>query len=331
MQIQDEPLDAGAEANAGSVPPADLLGEAVVPSPTTDRGLPAHLARPDLEDRPGVVVEPSHQAVIQDNRNVLGVQRRFHEGKMLSTRLTQAVDERGRALRDRLAGGNLAVQQPKWVRREAAPTVAAQLVHVARVVRAQPIDIGWSTHWIADRIELQREISQAERSVAERLTVKLVGLAETACLRTIVAKHADETAEPHRLGERVHPVLQICPHDGGGSLRAQGEVVASLVQKGIHLLLDYVCHFTGTPPKKARVFEGWRANLLVTIESREAASPPLDVAPVWDVGRQDVLGSTRGLKHTSPLAIQHGSNIIRRMTGSWPPIVGVKGKRPWRA
>src|SRR5690606_19719747 len=91
--------------------------------------------------------------------------------------------------------------------------------------------------------------------LANRLTVELVELAETSRLGAIVAKGVDKRKEPHRLGTRMHPMLNVGADNRRGALGTQRQVVATLILEGVHFLLDDVGGCAHAPGKKPRVFE----------------------------------------------------------------------------
>ena len=117
---EHEPLDAGGEADADAVGPAELLHEAVVAPAAENRVLRADGARQDLERRARVVVEAAHEPVRHAVRDPVDAQVLLDRREVRPARLAQVVDRVRQAVDDRLILRHLAVEDPQRVRRRPA-------------------------------------------------------------------------------------------------------------------------------------------------------------------------------------------------------------------
>ena len=152
---------------------------------------------------------------------------------------------------------HLAVQQPQRVAVQAVLAVIAEPVVVACVVDAQPLDVRGTAVAISDAVDHQLDIPEAQAAhqfpghfddlgvdgwvrISERFHAELVVLAETSCLRPLVAEHGAEVIHADWLREVVHPVLQVGPAHRRSTLGTERDAVATPVLEGIHLLFDDV-------------------------------------------------------------------------------------------
>ena len=76
LQIEDDPFDAGAEADARRRLATQQLDQAVVASAGADGALAAFFLRLELEDGARVVVEPAHQPRVHGVRDLQRIEVR---------------------------------------------------------------------------------------------------------------------------------------------------------------------------------------------------------------------------------------------------------------
>ena len=158
------------------------------------------------------------------------------------------------------------------------------------VVRAQRLDVRRAAGLVADRVELEREVGEAQLAVerrqqvdhlgvdervgvADRLDAELRVLAVAARLRAVVAEVRADVEEPHRLRQARHAVLDVRPHDARRALRPQREHVVAAVLEEVDLLVDDVGALAGRPQEDAGVLEDRASRCAGSRTARTRARP----------------------------------------------------------
>ena len=114
---------------------------------------------------------------------------------------------------------------------------------------------------------------------ADGLGPELPELAEAPGLRLLLAVVAAQVPELHRLGERVHAVLEVGAADRRGALGAQRQRAPAGVLEGVHLLLDDVGRLAHAAGEELGGLEGRRldapvAGRLEDPRARRPRGPP---------------------------------------------------------
>src|SRR5581483_1175600 len=225
---------------------------------------------------------------------------------------------------ERLAGLVLAVQEPQRVDVVAAAAVAAAVVQLVGVIGAQLVDVGRPAFRVADAVQVQGIVPQAQgvverpqevdylsvdrwALVADGLDAKLVVLAVAPGLGAVVAEHGADIEEPDGLRARAHAVLDVGPADAGGELRAQGQPVAASVLEEVDLLFGDVGAGGLLPQPDARVLERRHVDAPVAVGLRDAGRRLAQPLPVGLVFRQDVGNAPGG---SELLLFGHGLSSI---------------------
>ena len=91
LEVDDDPLDAGAEADARRGRAAQLLDEAVVAATGADGALGAFLLGLELEDVAGVVVEAAHKVGLEGVREGERLQMTPQGGEVIGAGRTEVV------------------------------------------------------------------------------------------------------------------------------------------------------------------------------------------------------------------------------------------------
>ena len=165
LERDQEPLDPGAEAERGRRRPADLLDQAVVAAAAADRRLRAVLRADELEGRARVVVEPAHEGRDELVGDAVRVEVAANRGEVLAALVAERLADRGR-LREHLPHvRRLGGEVVERAQRIAARLVASLLVEVALAgvePVAQPLDVGRAAVPVADRVQLEPVLGDAE-------------------------------------------------------------------------------------------------------------------------------------------------------------------------
>ena len=152
------------------------------------------------------------------------------------------------------------------------------------VERGQLSDVGRPTHRVADRIEEDLRVGDADLAVepvgqlddlgidgrariADRLHVKLPELAVPSCLGPVVAEHRPDQGQLHGLGQRLHPVLDVGPDDPGGRFGTERPGLALVGPRGEpeELLLDDVGRVADAALEDGRLLEERRLDRPVAV------------------------------------------------------------------
>ena len=181
------------------------------------------------------------------------------------------------------------------------------------VVGPEGLHVGGSAGGVADAVQLEGEVFQAELyedlpaeaedlgvnggvGVTYGLDVELVELPEPARLGPGVAEHGGhDGVESDGLSAGVEAVLEVGPAYGGGGLGAEGEgVAARAVGDEVHLLLDDVGDLTDAPDEEVVVFEDGGVDLAIGVALADGDHGVADAAPAGLGVGKDVFGAADG-------------------------------------
>ena len=197
----------------------------------------------------------------------------------------------------------------------------------------QPLEVGRPALSVTDRVELELEAGHAQppeqvgvqrdqlgvdrRIVgADCLHRELPVLAEAAALRRRVTPHWPHRVELQGLRLAVHPVLHVRTNDRRRGLRPQRQRAAAAVLERVHLLLDDFGAGARRAGEDLGVLERGRIDPPVAVQPadvlRRSDGPP----PRGLLGRNDVVGAARRLKHCCAAPRGTGSVRARRPASS---------------
>ena len=177
----------------------------------------------------------------------------------------------------------------------------------------EPLDIGGAAAAVADRVQLEVVLGDAEipeqrvvevqylgveRGVvrADRLHRELPVLAIAPAARPAVAVHRRDRVELLRLRLLLETVAQVGAADRRGSLRAQRQGAVAAVGEGVHLLLDDVRALTRRAQEEVGVLEPRRLDRPVAVEGAEPLHLACDALPERLLGGRDVVRPPRRLE-----------------------------------
>ena len=129
LHREQEPLEPGAEADAGRRRPTDRLDQAVVAAAAADRGVDVLLGPDELEGRARVVVEAAHERRVEDVPHPVRVEVRPDGVEVLAAGVAERVADL-RRVRER--GENLLVLDVEDLENARRALVGDLLVHAAR-------------------------------------------------------------------------------------------------------------------------------------------------------------------------------------------------------
>ena len=207
----------------------------------------------------------------------------------------------------------LRVEQPQRVALEAIALGRRQHVGMCPVVVGQRRDVGRAAGRVADRVDEHLDALDAglrvepvpelddlgvdRRSrIPDRLHVELPELAVAPGLRAVVAEHRAGRRELHRLGQRLHPVLDVRPHDPGRRLRAERPRLGLLGpgRDPEQLLLDDVRDLADPALEHRRLLEQRGLDRPVAVAIRQARGDPRQAVEDRALLRQQVSGAPGG-------------------------------------
>ena len=125
----------------------------------------------------------------------------------------------------------------------------------------------------------------------EDFRTNLVELAVAPLLRALAAEHGADVVELLDAALVVKAVLDVCPHDGSRSFRAQRQRFFVAIAEGIHLLHHDIRLGAHAAGEERGLFQNRCANLAVVIGGEDAMGLRLDALPQTCVGRQKVARS----------------------------------------
>jgi hypothetical protein len=129
---------------------------------------------------------------------------------------------------------------------------------------------------------------QGRIAVAQSLNAKLLMLSVPPLLRPLVPEYGGKVIKPHRLGQVMHAMLNICTTNRGCALRTQGHRVAAAILEGIGLLLHNVGGRADGANKKAGILENRGVNTPIAIKLAQRRCLLLNVSPIALLLRQNV-------------------------------------------
>ena len=130
------------------------------------------------------------------------------------------------------------------------------------------------------------------RGDAECFHADLVELPLAPFLGSLVAEH--RTAIPQAPRHAEQALLDGSAHTAGGALRTQGKALGIAVVKGVHLLLDDICHLADGALEQLGFLDHRQAYFTVAITGQHTAHRLLQELPVGSLIRQDVIHPADG-------------------------------------
>lgn len=310
---QDRPLDPDPEPDARRGRPAQFLDQPVVAPAPSHRALRPDPLRPELEDGLRVVVEPPHEPGIE---RIPDVQRRevaLQGPEVRRALLAEPFGDLRRACDHRLAGRDLAIQQPERVDLQPPLAVPAHLRDVVPIIGHEPFQIGGPALRTAEAVELEGQAGDAQPPVErqrqvddlrvqrrvdlpEGLHPELVVLPKASGLGPLIPKVRGEVVELDGLRQRAHAVLQVGADHRGRAFGPEGEAVPPLVQEGVHLLVHDVRPLPHAPHEQARLLEHGRPDPAIPVEACQVSDDGFDPGPEGPLVGQDVPRATGSLE-----------------------------------
>ena len=227
-------------------------------------------------------------------------------GKVVVTTAAEVIQHRRRTGRGLDAARHLAVQCPQRVGGQSAPAVLTERIDPLFEKCYQGCAVSRAALGAAQGIDLQLRFVQPDLAkelhqhvqylgIGQRvvhagdLGADLVKLAVAPLLGALVAEHGAQVVQ---LGHRVlgvELVLDEGPHDPGGSLGSQGDGILTLVDEGVHLLLDDVGGVTDGAAEQFGLLHDRHADLGETVQFEDPPRGLLDVLPSAGFCRQDII------------------------------------------
>ncbi len=308
------------EARGRQVRPAELGHQLVVAPAPGHRALGAELAGLDLEGGPGVVIEPPHQARVDEVADRKRVECGLEGIEVPAAVGAQVIEDRGRPGQGLTAAGHLAVEHPQRVLVPAPQAVLAQ--HVTDRAqhggerRAEPrpagiaaerVHVGFDVSYLQPLEEGRQDEDQLgvhqRRAHPEDLGVDLGELPVAPLLGSFAPEHRADGVEPlHGVG-RVQLVLDVGPHDGGRGLRAQGDHLPAAVGEGVHLLFDDVRVLADAALEELGPFHDRDPYLTEPEPLEQLLGGALDRLPELHLAGQNVLEASNQLNHEPALPL----------------------------
>ena len=183
-------------------------------------------------------------------------------------------------------------------------------------------------------VEAQAQLDQlrvdGRSGITDRLDVELPELAVAAGLRAVVAEHRPDESQLHRLRPRLHPVLDVGPHDPGGGLGAERPRLRLLGSRRDpeELLLDDIRDVADAALEDLGLLDERGLDLAVAVARGEVCGGPFQARPGGSLGGQQVARASRGLEarhQAESRASAPGDGIPIEHAG--PRATGV----PWRS
>jgi len=323
LKVQDNPLDAGGEANTRSRAAAKQLNEAVVAATAADGALCSLFWGYNLEDRTRVVIQTSHEAVIECEGNADCFEQSPEFPEVGGAVFAEVVCDGWGAGNNRLAALLFAVEKAEGVPIEAGATISADAVELVAIVITKDLEILRTAIDITNRVELENEICEAQLivktpkklyglgidgggSIADSLGAELMVLPVAARLGAVVPENGREIPQTHGLREVMHSLLEIGAADGGGAFWSQREIEAAAVLEDVHLLLDDVGHLAHATSEKRCLLEDRRFDCLVAEGLTDASGCLPDEDPIGLVLWKDVLSAAGGLVSPCHVEMRRG-------------------------
>ena len=231
---------------------------------------------------------------------------------MLAVLGAERVQQQRRVAHDLLGAAVLGVEGAQRVEVDAIAHVGAQALGVGAQEGGQALAIRGARVEAAQRAEAQAQAADVElaqegvqeddqlgvhRGIvgADGLGPDLPELPEAPGLRLLLAVVAAQVPELHRLGQRVHAVLEVGAADGRGALRAQGQRAPAGVLEGVHLLLDDVGGLADPAGEELGGLEGRRLDAPVAGRLEDLARGGLQARPRGGLIGQHVVRAARRL------------------------------------
>ena len=171
-------------------------------------------------------------------------------------------------------------------------------IHRARLGCPEGVDVEFDAldtepapHTRRHRDELDVGVGTRE---ADGFDIDLVKLPIPALLRPLAPKHRAGAPELVS-GATQHPVGNHRAHHTGGCFGAQGETVFSLVDEGIHFLLDHVSEFADRALEELGVLDDRHPDLLESVFREQVAHDALEMLPGANLRGQYIVHSTDSL------------------------------------
>src|SRR3989344_1023473 len=232
------------------------------------------------------------------------------------------INEFGSALKHPLAPLILAVERTERIRLQSFSAVPAHSSLSRPEICHERLTIQWPTLAAPDRVHLQRKIFEPECIecchgyehalrvchhivLADNLEAGLPELPKPPRLGALVAKHATEVPQAHRLRPVPHTVLKVSPNDGRRPFRTKRQSIPSARAKRVHFLFHDVGRETDAARKHLFGFKGRSFNSPEAIRVRKRCCRAFDHFIPPKILRKEIVHSRRGLVslHDSRLLI----------------------------
>src|SRR6266481_5372314 len=325
LQGHHQPVFADGKTDARSGRSSQGFGKSVITAAAENGILRPQRAVGELERRAGVVIEPSHQAMIDNERHTQSRQDLLHFGKVHAAVFVEIVGHPGQSFDDGLIFGHLAVENAQRIGFITALAVGAHAADHVFERRAQSLKIFWPVTGIAYRVELQRPALYAEPVQqgsqhfedfcvhGRRFTASgrwpndfgadLEKLPVTPFLRTLAPKLRTNIVKA--LQARTFPqfVFNISADYARRVLRAQRQPLpffalrAGPVFPREHLLGNNVGLFAHRALEELQVFDDGRADFLEVVNAKQLAHFRFDKVPRLRLRRQQIAGTANSLNH----------------------------------
>ncbi len=293
----------------------------------------------ELEGGAGVVVQAAHQLLVVLEGDAGGGQQLADLLVVLLARLAQVVAQHGGADELLLHVLALVVEHAQRVDLDPATGVLVQ-VQVAQE-GLEGVPVGGAALLVAERVQQQAEVLQAERLVgvdgqddqlgvqgrvlgADGLGTDLREVAVAAGLGTLVA--VVRAGVPELDGEVARLVevgLERGAQHGGGALGAQRELLLAALGEGVHLLGDDVGGLADAAGEQLDLLEAGGFDVAVAGPLERRGDGLADGEVDRGVGRGQVVGALGGLEGA------HGNSrhIPRRGAGDPAPRPAATSRR----
>ena len=303
------------DAGRGNLRPQPF-GQPIVASAAKHRILRAQRPVHNLERSAHVVIQPAHHSRLDFVGNAAIVQIRPHGGEMPPARFAQMILDGRQRVDNVLVLGNLAVQHTQRIRLGPALAIAAQLRrHVAKFFLQQS-HILRPAILIAHRVQIKLEAGEPHapkqfhhhldhfgihggRFRADRLRANLIKLAVATLLRPFAPEHRSDIVQLLQAGNLIQAMLDVGAHHRRGGFRPQRERTAVAIFECVHLFAHDVGLFADAARKQRRLFQDWRADLLVVVLAKDLARNRFHVVPGGAGRRKNIARAFYGFDHRS--------------------------------
>ncbi len=300
LHREQEPLESGAEPDAGRFPSADRLDEPVVAAAPADGGVDVLLRPDELEGGARVVVEAAHERRVEDVVDAVRVEVRPDCFEVLAAFVAERVADLRRVGEGREDLLVLDVEDLEDARGALVGDLLVDQLGMRIEPLVEPGDVLRTAVRVADRVEAQLPLRHAEAAQelgvvldhlgihrrirrADRLERQLPVLAVPPAAGSPVAIHGRDRVRLHGLRLLREAVLDVGARDRSGSLGAQRDRAAAAILERVHLLVHDVGSLPRCALEEGRLLEARRrdarpAVLRALFLDRADHAPPQMVA-----------------------------------------------------